>query len=87
MNVLIDYREVIFSGLTLDDLRELGKFHESQNEEIGNGRMVLLMKSPRDFGYARQYEMLNESRVSSKMRVFLEEDKAIEWLSSETAAY
>jgi len=83
LNILYDYRRTTFeSSLTLDALRELGNFHESKNELIGDGRMAFLMKSPRDFGLARQYEMVTEGRVLSQIRVFLNEDKAIEWLTS-----
>ena len=80
MNVLIDYRETAFPNLNLDILREIGKFHESKNEEIGGGRMAFLMKSPRDFGFARQYEMITEDKVLSEVCVFLEEGKALRWL-------
>lgn len=84
-NILYDYRETNFdSPLTLNALRKLGEFHESKNAEIGDGRMAFLMKSPRDFGLARQYEMLTEGRVLSKICVFMHEDKALEWLTSET---
>jgi hypothetical protein len=83
MNVLIDYRETIFSNLTLDVLRLIGANHEAKNELIGNGRMAFVMKSPRDFGFARQYEMITEGKVLSQVCVFLDVDKAIAWLTSD----
>lgn len=82
LNILYDYRQTNFdNNLTLDDLRDLGIFHESKNELIGSGRMAFLMKSPRDFGLARQYEMITEGKVLSEIRVFLNEEKAIEWVT------
>lgn len=83
MNVLIDYRETSFSNITLDVLRLVGAYHESKNELIGSGRMAFLMRSPRDFGFARQYEMITEGKVSSLVCVFLDEDKALAWLTSD----
>jgi len=80
MNILIDYRQATFSNLTLDILRMIGEFHESKNEEIGGGRMAFLMGTPRDFGFARQYEMITEGKVLSEVCVFLEEEKALRWL-------
>jgi hypothetical protein len=85
MNVQIDYRQTIFTNLNLNILRKMGDFHKSKNEQIGNGRMVLLMKSPRDFGLARQYEMVTDGKVLSKVRVFLDENEALEWLTATSA--
>lgn len=83
MNILIDYRKTVFSNINLDILRKIGGFHESKNKQIGNGRMAFLMKSPRDFGFARQYEMITEGRVLSNVRVFLDEDECLQWLTSD----
>ncbi len=81
MNILIDYRQTTFTNLSLDHLRQIGEFHKTVNEQIGNGRMAFLMKSPRDFGFARQYEMISDGKVLSEVCVFLDENKALEWLT------
>lgn len=82
MNILLDYREAVFFNMSLDSIRLIGDFHESKNDQIGGGRMALLMRSPRDFGFARQYEMVTEGRVLSQIFVFLDEDKALEWITA-----
>jgi len=86
MNVLIDYRGTSFTNLNLDVLREVGAFHQTVNEQLGSGRMALLMRSPHDFGLARQYEMITEGKVLSHIRVFLDENKALEWLTETSSA-
>ena len=86
MNVLIDYREVSFNNLNINALRTIGTFHQSKNEQFGTGKMALLMKSPRDFGFARQYEMITEDKVSSQVHVFLDENRALAWLDASSVA-
>lgn len=81
MNVLIDYRQTAFVNIKLDALRAAGIFHEENNEQIGNGKMAFLMKSPHDFGLARQYEMITEGEVLSHVHVFLKEENALKWLA------
>ena len=82
MNILIDYRETRFNNLGLDDLRRAGDFHIFKSEEIGPGKLAFLMNSVRDYGLARQYELITEEKVNSKMMVFSDEREALEWLQS-----
>ncbi|MBS1797776.1 MAG: hypothetical protein JSS81_28400 [Acidobacteria bacterium] len=82
MNILIDYRLTTFSNLKLDVLRAASAFHEKVGKQIGNGRMAFLMKSLHDFGLARQYQIITEDLVPSQLYVFLDEDKAVQWLTN-----
>lgn len=82
MNLLYDYRETDFSTITLEAMRAIVTFHELNSEAIGDGRMAFLMGTPRDFGFARQYEMVSEGRVKSRVRVFLDEEKAKKWVET-----
>lgn len=82
INLFYDYRDTDFSTITLEALRGIVAFHESNSELIGDGRMAFLMGTPRDFGFARQYEMVSEGRVQSRVRVFLDEEKARNWIET-----
>lgn len=85
-HVLYDYRETDFNNINLEQLRQMAAFHEANSVGIGGGRMAFLMGSPRDFGFARQYEMITEGKVLSEVRVFQEETQALEWLASHSGA-
>ena len=86
MKTMFDCRRIIFYNLALGVLREIGEFYALQNERIGDGKMALLMGSPRDFGIARQFEMLTEGKILSQVHVFLNETEAVSWLTAEPAA-
>ena len=82
MNLLVDYRQATFGFISLEELRQGIDFHAAHKELIGDGRMAFLMGSTRDFGIARQYELATEALVYSKMMAFLDEKKAVEWVSN-----
>ena len=82
MNILIDFRRASFTNMKLDILRAAAESHKLCNPRIGNGKIALLMRSPHDFGLARQYEMVSEGKILSQIYVFLDEHRAHEWLTS-----
>jgi hypothetical protein len=79
-NVLLDYRQAGFDGVSSGELEQVGRYHSAIRDRWGDGRMALLMNAGRDFGLARQYELLNESQVSSKIMVFDNQAAAFQWL-------
>lgn len=83
MNVLFDFRATKFNNLNPGELRRAADFHSCLNEEIGNGKMALLMNSVRDFGLARQYELIAEPNVFSQIKVFGDETEAVRWLKED----
>lgn len=81
MNVLFDHRKLDFGVTDIEMMRGASQLHVKNNEKIGNGKAAFLMKSLPDFARGRQFELLTESKVSAKMRVFKDEDEALEWIA------
>lgn len=82
MNMLLDHREVKFEGTDINQLRRVSEHHKKYEAEIGAGKMALLMKSLTDFARGRQFELLTEHDMEAEINVFVDEDKALEWLDS-----
>lgn len=83
MNILVKHGETLFHNVNLENLRKIGAFHASKNDEIGDGRVAFLTNEPVAFGIARQYEMIMEGKVSNPMHVFYEVTEAVDWLKCE----
>jgi hypothetical protein len=82
LGLLVDYRKTNFSGLRLSELRVIAAFHGARNERIGGGKLAFLMGKMRDFGLARQFELVTEAMILSEVMVFLDEREALDWLTS-----
>jgi hypothetical protein len=82
MNMLLDHRGVEFEGTDINLVRRVSEHHKRYEAEIGAGKMALLMKSLTDFARGRQFELLTEYDMEAEIDVFLDEDKALEWLRS-----
>jgi hypothetical protein len=80
MNVLFDHRKLDFGVTDINLIRKASDNHVKNNEKIGGGKAALLMKSLPDFARGRQFELLTESKVSAKLRIFKDEDEAVQWL-------
>jgi hypothetical protein len=81
-DILIDYRETDFTGIQVADLQIILNYHKELAPVLGNGKLALLMGSVRDVDLARQYELLNETVVHAKIKVFSDEQTAIDWFLS-----
>lgn len=80
MNLLIDDRNLDFQSTSLEELREAGRRRAKMDALIGAGKTAVLVSRLFDFGRARQYELITSGKVSTKMDVFKDADKAIRWL-------
>jgi len=80
MDVFFDHRKLDFGVTDITLLREASNNHIKNDKKIGGGKSAILMKSLPDFARGRQFELLTESKVSTKMRIFKDEGEAIEWL-------
>ena len=82
MNLLIDDRKVEFSGTNLDLLRVVSENFRSFEEKLGNGKVAILMDSLTDYARGRQFELLTDYKMSTQLRAFMDEEKALNWLKS-----
>jgi len=80
-NVLFDHRNLEFCHTTMSLMQEAAENHKSKDDLIGDGKAAILMKSVVDFGRGRQFELLASDRVSARLRVFLDEKTALDWIS------
>lgn len=79
-NVLFDHRDLEFCHTTMSLMQQAAGNHKNKDDLIGDGKAALLMKSVADFGRGRQFEILASDKVSAKLRVFLGETAALEWM-------
>ncbi|MET0752843.1 MAG: hypothetical protein ABWZ66_05700 [Pyrinomonadaceae bacterium] len=79
-DVLFDHRKLDFGVTDINLIRKASDNHIRNDAKIGNGKAAILMKSLPDFARGRQFELLTESKVSAKLRIFKDEDEAIKWL-------
>jgi hypothetical protein len=80
LNLLCDFRKLEFDINSLATIREVSANRRKKENEIGNGKSALVMSSLADYGRGRQYQLLTESKVSAKIRVFTDEKEALDWL-------
>lgn len=80
MNLLIDDSRLDFRQTNLEQLREAGKKRIKLDARVGGGKTAVLVGSLTDFARVRQYELITSGKVSTKMDVFKDENKAVEWL-------
>ena len=86
MPIFIDHRKLDFGNTNISVLREPGIFHQKNDTLIGNSPIAVLMKSLSDFGRGRQFELLTQGKVSATIKVFLDEEKAIDWLNESVSS-
>lgn len=80
MDVFFDNRQLHFVNTDIETMRNASGNHQRNNKRIGDGKTAILMKSLTDFGRGRQFELLSTGKISAKLKIFLEEENALEWL-------
>lgn len=82
MSILFDCRKIACTNTNFDLVNNLSENFIEYEKVIECGRIALLMKSTTDFGRARQFELLTNEKINAEINVFLDKDKAIEWLQN-----
>jgi len=82
LNTFIDHRKLEFIKTDISFIKEVSKNHEKFEKQIGNGKMAILMKSLTDYARGRQFELLTGNKVSAQLNIFMDEEKAVNWLTS-----
>src|SRR5689334_20584783 len=75
-NRLIDYRNVNY------EVMSQSSSNLANNEaQIGNSKIGYLVDSSLGYGISRQFQLLAEGKISTKIEVFKEEEKAVGWIT------
>lgn len=82
MSVLNDCRLTSFGTISLEQLRTVARFISQNQEKYGHSQIAYLVKSESDFGIIRQLMAMTEFYTHTRLRVFLNETKALEWLQA-----
>ncbi len=82
MNTFFDHRKLEFNETTIELMKKVSENHRKHEKQIGNGKAAILMKSLEDYLRGRQFELLTSHQASAKFNIFMDEDKALQWLTS-----
>ena len=82
MDTFFDHRKLEFNETTIELMKKVSENHKRYEKRIGNGKAAILMKSLEDYLRGRQFELLTSHQASAKFNIFMDEDKALQWLTS-----
>lgn len=82
MNLLIDDRKVEFKGVNIESIKEASRGFRTFEKELGDGKTALLMDTLSDYTRGRQFELLTDDKVSTNIKIFRDEEEALNWLAS-----
>ena len=80
LNKLFDGTGLDDINLDLNDMYNIGKIQQEYEEEIGGGRLAILVKDTVDYGTGLSYKETVDEDIVSRVKIFLKYDQAIEWL-------
>ncbi len=86
LKILLDHRELKLDSMKVSGIEEVSKYFRSIAEKLGHAKVALVMKRDIDFGIVRAWEGVTEHGLDTKIYVFREMEKAINWLSDESLA-
>jgi hypothetical protein len=80
MNCLFQESNLTYHGITLEQLREAAAKRIKMDASIGAGKTAVVMGTMTNFARGRQYELITSGKISAKIEVFKDEEKAVSWL-------
>jgi hypothetical protein len=80
-DVLFDHRNLQFGLTNYSSMMQASDTHKKHEQQIGDDKAAILMRSLVDFGRGRQFELMTSEKVSAKLRIFLDEKEAVNWLN------
>ena len=78
--LLIDYSSIPMEPISNRELESTSKQLSEHREQLGKSRLALLCRTDVQFGLGRQFQMISMGRIDGEMRIFRDEDAAVEWL-------
>lgn len=79
-DVLWDLRDADLAGFSSSDIRRIADLVAGSWSRGGGSRAALVVSGILDFGLARMYEMMLDSRTQGAVRVMTDLDEALAWL-------
>jgi hypothetical protein len=77
-NTLFDHRELDYSATAIEDLNKIRDFHRQHENEIGNGKSAMLIKSIPDWN--RLWSQGEKIETANQVQLFEDLNSAISWL-------
>lgn len=66
----------------MNTLYNIGKIQQEFAEEIGGGKLAILVQDAMDYGASVSYKNIVDKTIESRLKIFLNYDKAMEWLKT-----
>lgn len=82
LNKLFNGKDLDIKILNTNTLYNIGKIQQEFSEEIGGGKLAILVQDAMDYGTGVSYKNIVDKSVESRVMIFLNYDKAIEWLKT-----
>jgi hypothetical protein len=88
MSIILDYRELDWSGISLEDVQDRIKLFKTDSNRFGRVRVAMVMRATVDFGLARMYQAHIEAQpdLQIEIGVFTSIENAREWIRERKAA-
>ena len=82
LNKLFNSKDLDVKILHTNTLYNIGKVQQEFEEEIGGGKLALFVQDAMDYGTGVSYKNIVDKEIESRVKIFLNYDKAIEWLKT-----
>lgn len=82
INRLFNCIELDAKTIDINTMFNIGKIQQEFVEELGGGRLAILVKNTIDYGAGISYKDIVNEKIKSKVQIFLNYDKATEWLKN-----
>jgi hypothetical protein len=82
LGVLFDYRGLVMGSLDEGDLAVVRTIFQSSRQRLESSRLALLSDSDELFGLGEHFAEMLASKIESNVRVFRDEQAAIDWLAA-----
>lgn len=79
--ILFDDTNLNLTNTSLETIRQASEVHAKYASYYGDSKIAILADSLTDFARGRQFELLAGNKVHTNIRIFMEEDKAVNWLT------
>ena len=82
LSLMIDYSGLSIDNVESEDVENTSDLLCELEEHLGASRLALLCDTDDKFGVGRQFQMMVETQIKGDVRVFRDEEAAIEWLTN-----